>query len=103
MTRSPAPKADPEQPGSLLPNGAAAKAGLNRTILEAGWVQFLQILANKAESVGRLTVPVDARNTSRACPDCGHVAKVNRATQSKFECTACGGTVNRSALSHIRW
>jgi putative transposase len=94
MTKSPAPKADPGQPGSFLPNGAAAKAGLNRSILDAGWAQFLGILANKAESAGRLVVPVDARNTSRTCPDCGHVAKENRLTQAKFQCTACGFTAN---------
>ncbi|MFF7310182.1 RNA-guided endonuclease TnpB family protein [Streptomyces sp. NPDC008137] len=94
MTKAPAPKADPEQPGSFLPNGAAAKAGLNRSILDAGWAQFLAILANKAESAGRLVVPVDARNTSRTCPECGHVAKENRATQAKFQCTACGFAAN---------
>ena len=94
MTKSPAPKADPGQPGGFLPNGAAAKAGLNRSILDAGWAQFLGILANKAESAGRLVVPVDARNTSRTCPGCGHVAKENRATQAKFACTACGFAAN---------
>ncbi|MGW1715744.1 RNA-guided endonuclease InsQ/TnpB family protein [Streptomyces sp. NPDC002156] len=94
MTKSPTPKADPEQLGSFLPNGAAAKAGLNRSILDAGWAQFLGILANKAESAGRLMIPVDARNTSRTCPVCGHIAKENRATQEKFQCTACGFAAN---------
>lgn len=37
MVKTPAPKPDPEQPGSFLPNGAAAKAGLNRSISDAGW------------------------------------------------------------------
>ncbi|MFJ2721291.1 RNA-guided endonuclease InsQ/TnpB family protein [Streptomyces sp. NPDC087437] len=94
MTKSPAPKPDPENDGTFLPNGAAAKARLNRSILDAGWAQFLGILANKAESAGRLVVPVDARNTSRTCPECRHVAKGNRATQTKFQCTACGYTAN---------
>ncbi|MBG0855046.1 transposase [Streptomyces spinoverrucosus] len=94
MTKSPAPKADPDAPGGFLPNGAAAKAGLNRSILDAGWAQFLAILANKAESAGRLVVAVDARNTSRTCPECGHLAKENRATQARFECTACGFAAN---------
>ncbi|MGW7337025.1 RNA-guided endonuclease InsQ/TnpB family protein [Streptomyces sp. NPDC054808] len=94
MTKSPAPKADPEQPGSFLPNGAAAKTGLNRSILDAGWAQFLAILANKAESAGRLTVSVDPRNTSRTCPRCGHVAKENRVTQARFQCTTCGFAAN---------
>ncbi|MGW3731048.1 RNA-guided endonuclease InsQ/TnpB family protein [Streptomyces sp. F001] len=94
MTRTPKPKPDPGTPGAFLPNGAAAKAGLNRSILDAGWAQFLGILANKAESAGRLTVPVDARNTSRSCLSCGHVAKENRVTQAKFQCTACGFAAN---------
>ncbi|MFG2940074.1 RNA-guided endonuclease InsQ/TnpB family protein [Streptomyces sp. NPDC048282] len=94
MTKSPAPKPRPEQPGDFLPNGAAAKAGLNRSILDAGWAQFLGTLANKAESAGRLVVPVDARNTSRTCPECGHVAKENRVTQARFQCTACTFAAN---------
>ena len=35
MTRRPAPKPDPDQPGAYLPNGAEAKAGLNKSILDA--------------------------------------------------------------------
>jgi putative transposase len=94
MAKAPAPRAAPDTPGSFLPNGAAAKAGLNRSILDAGWAQFLGILANKAERASRLTVPVDARNTSRTCPECGHAAKENRVTQAKFQCTACGFAAN---------
>ncbi len=94
MTKAPAPRPDPEAPGAFLSNGAAAKAGLNRSILDAGWGQFLTILANRAESAGRLVIGVDARNTSRTCPACGHVAKENRVTQAKFQCAACGFTAN---------
>jgi putative transposase len=94
LTKAPAPKPDPNHAGAFLPNGRAAKAGLNRSILDVGWGLFLGILANKAESAGRRVIPVDARNTSRTCPECGHVAKENRATQAKFECTACGMVAN---------
>ncbi|WP_151481903.1 RNA-guided endonuclease InsQ/TnpB family protein [Streptomyces albicerus] len=94
MTRSPRPKPDPEREGIFLPNQRAAKAGLNRSILDAGWGVFLAILANKAESAGRTVVAVDPRNTSRTCPSCGHVAKENRVTQATFQCTACGMTAN---------
>lgn len=98
MTKKPAPRPDPEQPGVFLPNQRAAKTGLNRGILDAGWTQFLGILANKAESAGRRTIPVDARNTSRTCPPllggCGHVAKENRVTQATFRCVRCGFTAN---------
>ncbi|MBQ0988229.1 transposase, partial [Streptomyces sp. F63] len=27
-------------------------------------------------------------------PECGHVAKENRVTQAKFQCTACGFAAN---------
>lgn len=94
MTRTPKPKPDPDNDGAFLPNGAAAKAGLNRSILDAGWGVFLAILANKAESAGRTVIAVDSRNTSRTCLSCGHTAKENRVTQAKFQCTACGFAAN---------
>ncbi|MFD9791403.1 RNA-guided endonuclease InsQ/TnpB family protein [Streptomyces sp. NPDC059070] len=90
MLRSPTPKPNPEQPGSFLANGAAAKAGLNRSISDAGWGVFLTILHAKAESAGRDVIAVDPRNTSRTCPECGHVAAENRPTQEKFHCVSCG-------------
>lgn len=94
MVRAPKPKPDPGQPGVFLANGAAAKAGLNKSVLDAGWGCFLGILAHKAESAGRVVIPVDARNSSRTCPrrDCGHVAEENRPTQEKFQCVKCGYT-----------
>ncbi|MFI6694551.1 RNA-guided endonuclease InsQ/TnpB family protein [Streptomyces sp. NPDC050433] len=88
MVRAPKPKPDPEAPGAFLPNGAASKAGLNRSILDAGWGVFLGILAQKAESAARVLIPVDPRNTSRTCPECGHVDGENRDGE-KFQCTAC--------------
>ncbi|MCU4746071.1 MULTISPECIES: RNA-guided endonuclease InsQ/TnpB family protein [unclassified Streptomyces] len=89
MVRTPLPKPAPETPGAFLPNGAASKAGLNRSILDAGWGVFLGILAQKAESAARVLIPVDPRNTSRTCPKCGHVDGENRDGE-KFQCTACG-------------
>ena len=86
MVRTPAPKPDPDQPGRYLPNGASAKAGLNKSINDAGWGVFLTILHANAESAGREVVAVDPRNTSRTCPACGHVAAGNRPTQEKFQC-----------------
>lgn len=69
---------------------AAAKAGPNRSMADAGWGVFLTILTGKAESAGRKVIAVDPRNTSRTCPECGHVAKENRSTQEKFHRVACG-------------
>ncbi|WP_329116969.1 RNA-guided endonuclease InsQ/TnpB family protein [Streptomyces sp. NBC_01465] len=94
MVRTPKPSPDPERPGHYLPNGAAAKTGLNKSIQDAGWGVFLGILAHKAESAGRKLIPVDPRDTSRTCPTCGHVSSENRPTQEKFECTKCGHTAH---------
>jgi putative transposase len=105
MTKAPAPKPDPDRDGAFLPNGAAAKAGLNKSILDAGWGLFLGILAQKAESAARRVIPVDARNTSRTCPPeiggCGHVANENRVTQAKFECVKCGLVENADRVGAL--
>ncbi|OIV39511.1 transposase [Mangrovactinospora gilvigrisea] len=90
MVTTVAPKPDPERPGGFLRNGAAAKTGLNRSISDAGWGVFLTILHAKAESAGRDVIAVDPRNTSRTCPECGHVSAENRPTQEKFHCVSCG-------------
>ncbi|WP_406094148.1 RNA-guided endonuclease InsQ/TnpB family protein [Kitasatospora purpeofusca] len=101
MSRSVAPRTDPGTPGVFLPNGAAAKAGLNRSIMDAGWGVFLTILTSKAESAGRVVVAVDPRNTSRTCPECGHTAKENRPTQEKFHCRSCGHTAHADTVGAI--
>jgi putative transposase len=71
MTRRPAPKPDPGQPRTFLPNMAAAKAGLNKAILDAGWAQFTNILTGKAEEAGRRVVFVNPARTSIDCHHCG--------------------------------
>lgn len=76
----------------------AAKSGLNRAILDAGWGVFLSILAAKAESAGRTIIAVDPRNTSRTCPACGHCAKENRVTQAEFACVVCGHTAHADVV-----
>lgn len=89
MTKRAAPKPDPETPGVFLPNGGSAKSGLNKSILDAGWGVFLNVLHAKAESAGRVVVEVPAQNTSRTCSACGHCAAENRRTQAEFRCVRC--------------
>jgi putative transposase len=84
------PKAKPAEDGSYLPNGAAAKGGLNRSTHDAGWGQLLSFVAYKAEDAGREVITVDPRHTSQRCSQCGHIAAANRVTQATFHCRACG-------------
>jgi putative transposase len=87
MTRRPKPR--PDQQGGYEPNRAQAKAGLNRSIHDAGWGQFVAMTIYKAESAGREVIAVDPRNTSRTCPGCGHVSAGNRCG-AVFRCQSCG-------------
>jgi putative transposase len=80
MTKRPRPR--PDGNGGYEPNGAAAKAGLNKSILDAGWGIFLRVLS--------AVVAVDPRHTSQRCAQCGHIAVGNRVTQAEFRCLACG-------------
>jgi len=87
LVRRPRPRRDGQ--GGYQPNQAAAKAGLNRRIHDAGWGQLLAMISYKAESAGRSVIAVDPRNTSRTCADCGHVSAGNR-RGAVFQCEACG-------------
>jgi putative transposase len=89
MLRRAKPVADPANPGQYLPNGARAKSGLNRSISDAGWRQFVSILRAKAEEAGRAWIEVDPRHTSDRCERCGHAARANRVTQAEFACQRC--------------
>jgi putative transposase len=71
MTRRPAPKPDPDNAGTFLPNQARAKAGLNTSILDAGWAQFTTILTGKAAEAGRRVEMVNPAGTSVSCHRCG--------------------------------
>jgi len=64
------------------------KAGLNRSILDAGWAQFTQILAAKAESAGRRTIYVNPQYTSIDCHACG--ARCTRPRQDTVICPLHG-------------
>jgi putative transposase len=86
MTRRPRPK--PDDTGGYAPNGAAAKSGLNKSILDAGWSQFVGILAAKAEEAGRRVVLVNAAFTSIDCHRCG--ARCTRPRQDTVLCPQCG-------------
>ena len=73
-----------EAPG----RNVAAKAGLNRSILDAGWFQFTSILVAKAESAGRRVMLVNPVSTSIDCHACG--ARCIRPRQDTVVCPVHG-------------
>ncbi|MEU1597008.1 zinc ribbon domain-containing protein [Streptomyces sp. NPDC005708] len=97
MSKTPEPR--PNGDGTFAANGAAAKAGLNRSIADAGWGVFPAVLTAKAEGAGREVMAGDPRNISRRCPECGHTAKENRPTQQTFQCIACSHTAHADTVA----
>ena len=94
MSKAPEPKPDPEQEGNFLPNGAAAKAGLNTSILDAGWGQFQALCAAKAASAGRQVALVDPYNTSQQCSGCKKVVPKDLDVRTHV-CPHCGLVLDR--------
>ncbi len=66
--------------------------------------QLRQFIVYKAARVGVPVVFVEPANTSRACPACGHVDKLNRRSQAEFCCRRCGhaGPADVIAARNIR-
>lgn len=66
------------------------KSGLNRTILNASFYQFVEMLQYKQTMLNdKLFVKANPQYTSQTCNQCGNIDKNNRKTQSNFTCTKC--------------
>jgi putative transposase len=83
MTRS--AKGTLAAPGSNV----AAKSGLNRALLDAGFGKLAMLIREKAAWAVREIVGVDARYSSRTCGRCLYVDAKSR-RRRRFCCVACG-------------
>lgn len=70
-----------------------AKSKLAKSITDAGWGQFLQILNAKAASAGCLVVAVNPNGTSQECSDCG--ATVPKTLADRWHSCQCGASYDR--------
>jgi putative transposase len=95
LTKAPAPKQD--ENGKYIPNGAAAKAGLNTSILDAGWSTFTGLVSVKAAWAGRTVIFVDPSKTSQSCPNCGMVRK--KTLDERWHSCPCGCELDRDTAS----
>ena len=77
-----------------------AQTRLAKSINDAGWGQFLNILASKAEKAGLLTVAVKPHGTTQECSSCGH--KVKKALSDRWHlCPNCGFSADRDLNAAI--
>jgi putative transposase len=95
MSRS--AKGTVEEPGRHV----AAKAGLNKAILDQGWGTFRRMLEYKQTWRGGEVIAVNPRYTSQTCPACGHVSKANRPQQALFSCAQCGYSYHADVVAAI--
>ena len=97
LTKKPKPKLD--ENGTYLPNGASAKGGLNKSILDAGWGSFVQLCSCKAAWAGRTLVKVDPHYTSQVCSGCGQVRKKD--LSERWHRCECGCELDRDVNAAI--
>jgi putative transposase len=89
-----APRTKTNASGTFIKNGAAAKAGLNRAILDKSFGMIERFCAYKAEAKGKAFFKISASYTSQECADCGHTHPNNRQSQVLFLCENCGHADN---------
>ena len=92
LRRRPAPK--PDGNGGYLPNGAKRKAGLNKSISDAGWAQFRSILTSKAAWAGKRVELVPPAYTSQDCSGCGERVAKSLSVRTHV-CPSCGLVMDR--------
>lgn len=94
MMAKPKAKPDPEKPGHYLSNGASQKTGLNKSIADASWSRFRDVLTEKAESAARVLIAIHPAYTSQDCSDCGK--RVPKTLSVRVHvCTYCGLVLDR--------
>ena len=93
LTKKAKPKQD--ENGQYLPNGASAKSGLTKSILDNGLGQFVQIVMNKAEEAGRHVYKINPKYTSQICSACGIKGPKKDLSERVHTCIACGVVLDR--------
>lgn len=91
---------------AMRSKGGAYKRGLNRSMVDASWGQFLLVLAEKCEASGVELVTVDARYTSQICSGCGAIEK--KALSERWHDCPCGASLHRDHnaaknIEHRAW
>ncbi|MGB3404558.1 MAG: transposase [Microcoleaceae cyanobacterium] len=77
-----------------------AKTRLAKSINDAGWGQFINILSFKAENAGLKVIAISPNGTSQECSSCGH--KVKKALSVRMHnCPVCHSSLCRDLNAAI--
>jgi putative transposase len=100
------PKQDTET-GPYLPNGASAKSGLTKSVLDNGLGQFVQIVMSKAACAGREVHKINPKYTSQICSECGKKGPKKDLSERVHICPHCGIVLDRDTNAavnvHTAW
>ncbi len=67
---------------------------INKSIGDASWRMFLELLASKAEYAGKHCIQVNPAYTSQTCSRCGNRQKL-KLSDRRYHCSNCGCSFNR--------
>ncbi len=73
---------------------------LAKSISDAGWGQFIQMLSYKVEKTGGKVIKVNPRNTSKTCSQCGNIQDMPLSKRT-FNCENCGLILDRDVNAAI--
>jgi putative transposase len=82
------------QPANLVQHHSLAKSSLAKSSSDAGWGQFVTILAAKAAYAGRRVVAVPPAYTRQMCSGCGGIGP-NGVSVRWHRCPDCGTRLHR--------
>ena len=77
-----------------------AKTRLAKSVNDAGWGQFISILAVKAENAGLKVIAINPNGTSQECSSCGHKVK-KPLSQRTHKCPSCNASLCRDLNAAI--
>ena len=75
-------------------NGMVKNRYLAKSISDAGWSRFVQMLSYKVENTGGKVEQVNPKYTSQICSSCGHKQKMPL-NKRIYECNGCGIRIDR--------
>ena len=73
---------------------------LAKSISDASWSMFRNVLTTKAESAGRLVVAINPAYTSQRCSGCGDIQKKSLSVRT-HRCSACGLMLDRDTNAAV--
>jgi putative transposase len=85
-----------------LPNGQTAKSGLNKSIVDASWSKFFNMLEYKSNWYGKELIKIDRfYASSKTCHVCGTIKSDLKLSDRIYVCPVCGLSMDRDLNAAI--